>query len=50
MIKPSKKSFFVLSGTGNDSMSYGKGMDVDESIFNRIKQSQSRFFERLEDK
>ncbi len=50
MIKPLKKSFFAFNGTGNDSMSYGKGIDVDESIFNRIKQSQSRFFEGLDDK
>ena len=26
----------------------GKGMEVDESIFKRIKQSQSKFFEQID--
>jgi hypothetical protein len=45
MFNQSKNSLF---GLGNSrSMSYGD-MDVDKNIFNKIKQSQSHFFQGLE--
>ena len=48
MIKPGQKSFFGLGSSVNNSMGLeNKGMEVDESIFNRIKQSQSKFFEQI---
>lgn len=45
MFKPTKNSLFGLGNSRN--MSYGD-MDVDENIFNKIKQSQSHFFQGLE--